>query len=122
MFERIRYDIKSAARRSALSVLGIIFVLIGLAFLTTAAWIALTISADTLTAALVIGGVYTGLGLLILAGATMSRRRVPYTAVDPLAAPASSPSVPYPGLAQAFMQGFGAGATMRRSPSPQTRL
>lgn len=79
--------------------------MIGLAFLTSAAWIYLSDIRSTLFAALVIGGVYTGLGLIMFALASRDRP-------VPMAHPTNSepPAAATPaGIIAALMQGLGAG-------------
>jgi hypothetical protein len=69
-----RQALADAGRRAALGFGAAVLLLIGLAFLTVAAWLALAALRDPLFAALVIGLVYLGLGLILLA---MAGRRAP---------------------------------------------
>lgn len=105
-------SLKLSLRRAGFGLCGAVFMLIGLAFLTVAAWIALAEVRDTQFAALIIGAGYFGLGLVVAALGT----RRPY--VPPAAA---SAGMSMSGLSAAFAQGFGAGAATRSAVSPRHR-
>ncbi|SDX44965.1 phage holin family protein [Litoreibacter albidus] len=107
MFEAIEYKAKTAARKVALSSLGGLMLAVGLGFLTAAAWMYVTLIADAMTAALVIGGAYVGLGLILMG--LSSARKVETHHATPT--PASSQPPP---LMQAFLQGMQAGAQAQR--------
>lgn len=103
-------SLKLSLRRAGFGLGGALLMAIGAGFLTVAAWIALAEVRDAQFAALVIGGVYFGLGLIVLA---LGSRR-PH--VPPAAAPLSMS-----GLSAAFAQGFGAGVATRSAVSPKAR-
>lgn len=114
------------ARRTVFGIAGGIALLIGILFLTIAAWIALVNVADELTAAIVLGIAYLGLGAIFLAFAMARRHR---DIAPPVSHSAATQTVQdgnvFRGMAAAFFEGIGAGLTARdqfsRSPSPQER-
>ncbi len=99
--------------KSTLGLLGTLCLVAGVAFLTVAAWIALRLAADALTAALVIGGVYVGLGLICFA---LVRVVGPKSAVsEPPPPPTLSPHAQViGGVVAAFVEGVMAGVAARR--------
>ena len=99
-------SLKMSLRRAGFGLGGAFLMLIGAAFLTVAAWIALAEARDAQFAALVIGCVYFGLGALVVALGTRRPRHVP-----------PPPGVSMPGLSSAFAQGFGAGVATRGAVS-----
>ncbi len=56
MREPLKMRVKDKAERTALGLLGGVLMAVGLGFFTAAAWLAIRLSADALTAALIIGG------------------------------------------------------------------
>ena len=105
MFSAIKQSAAKTAKRSALGLLGGLIMAFGVAFLTVAAWIAISISADPFTAALIIGSVYTGVGLIILAFALSKK---------PHARPSTPPQTAnYGAVVESFINGFAAGSTVR---------
>lgn len=110
-----------AARRAALSFGAMICFGVGMAFLTAAAWIYLSMVANSLVAAAVIGAAYMGLGFILLG---LSRLRpVPpaaYAAGAGAAAagvygPPPPPPTGEPPLTQAFLYGIQAGLSAGRA-------
>lgn len=110
MFATVEHKIKTGAQRTALGLAGGLMLTAGLGFLTVAGWIALSLAADTLTAALVIGCAYLGLGLILF---FLAARRASPTARAALDSPKAPPLSM--GLVAAFLDGFGAGSAYRRS-------
>lgn len=104
MFARIEARISTALRRTAFGAAGVVLALVGLAFLTMAAWIGLAAALGAASAALVIGGAYLGLGCIFMAVAALSGAR-PERHVQP--------SDPMPDLVNAFVAGLGHGANAR---------
>ncbi|MBY6158520.1 MULTISPECIES: phage holin family protein [Paracoccaceae] len=105
MFGSFIYSLKLSVRRAGFGLGGALLMLIGLGFLTVAAWIALAEARDTQFAAMVLGFGYIGLGALV---AALGSRRPRYVA------PAPGPfGLSTGGLGAAFAQGFGAGAATR---------
>ncbi|MDP0927846.1 phage holin family protein [Paracoccus onubensis] len=95
-----------------LGMIGGISLIIGLAFLTAAAWIALADRYDTLVAALVLGCVYVALSAVLLAILAMRGSRRPASRPPaPPPRPASDPLA----LVEAFFSGFEA-ARRKRGP------
>ncbi|WP_298493500.1 hypothetical protein [uncultured Maritimibacter sp.] len=117
MFAALRWKAHLAARKAAFGLVGVLLLTVGLTFLTTAAWIGLVQVADTLTAALVIGGVYTGFGLIALALAARRPRvpvRDPYVAGAMATGHATKSGLEnVGGIAAAFMSGLNAGTAAR---------
>ncbi|MGI3168560.1 phage holin family protein [Pseudooceanicola sp. C21-150M6] len=97
-------SLRLSLRRAGFGLAGLCLFCIGLAFLTVAAWIALSDLRDALFAATVIGCSYAGLGLIIAVLGMRRPRRMPPPQPVSLA-----------GLGAAFAQGFGAGAATRSS-------
>lgn len=93
------------ARGVALSLTGAICVAVGLGFLTVGGWIYLTAIEGTLFAAVVIGAIYVGLGLVLI-GVT-SARRAP--------SPAAQPNPQVPALTEAFLVGLEAGRSAKQT-------
>lgn len=105
MFSAIKQSAAKTAKRSALGLLGGLIMAFGVGFLTVAAWIAISLAADTFTAALIIGSIYTGVGLIVLAFAFSSGDRHP---------PAAQPAQPnYGAVVESFINGFTAGSHVR---------
>ncbi len=104
-----------AIRRALLSVVGGIFVAIGLGFLTSAAWIMLEDVYSAVAAALILAGIYIGIGLIALGVASSSARRDAATAPrTPLSDPATPPRPgAMPPLAEAFIIGLNAALAAR---------
>lgn len=104
-----------AIRRALLNACGGVLVAIGLGFLTCAAWIMLEDAYSAIAAALVLAGIYGGLGLILLGVAASSGTR---DKADPETAPLRDPSAPpqpgaMPPLVEAFMIGLNAALAAR---------
>lgn len=98
----IKLRVKDTVRRTALGGVGALFALVGIGFLTAAGYIALARALGTLDALLIVGGVFVGLGLVVIAIAgRRPRHRVP---------PTPQPTE----LASAFIQGMSQGARVAR--------
>lgn len=101
-------------------VIGGILVLVGLGFLTSAGWISLEDAYSSLFAALVIAGVYLGLGLILFGIAASSGDVASNAAAEaPLRDPATPPRTgSMSPLAEAFVIGLNAAYAARgRGPS-----
>ncbi len=116
MFGSLRYSLSRMVRRAGYSLGALILMSIGAGFLTVAGWIYLAQTHDTLFAALVIGCVYFGLGLILLA---LSSRTRPVPMAHHAAAPPPA-AASMTGLIAALIQGVGAGvaAGAARKPPP----
>jgi len=116
MFGTIALSARLAARRAAFGLVSTLLLLVGFAFFTAAAFMAMQAARGAIFAALVVGAAYTGLALILLA-IGMRRPLPPPVAAPPVAA------VSLAGIAGAFVQGIGAGiaaraAAPRRPPPP----
>ena len=107
MFDRLKHTAKDTARRTAIGALGSVFVAIGVAMLTVSAWLALLLVTTPAIAALILGGAYLGVGLVILGLSGPDR------AHRPAAAHSTAPEPdPMARLATAFLQGMETGTQM----------
>lgn len=121
MLATVTYAARDAAKRTAFGFVSMLFLVVGLGFFSVAGWIAIVAAADVMTAALVLGGGYVGLGL-ILAALAARRTRVPVHAAHPAAAappghPAGNAAL-FLGIAEALAAGIAAGQTARQAMSP----
>ena len=107
MFERVTHAAQDAARRTALGLGAAICLAVGMGFLSAAAFIAMAAAADPVTAALVLGAAYAGLGLILMAFA-VQRHRAPPPPVRPPAGP-----VLLVAAVEAFTAGMAAGKSAR---------
>ena len=73
VMNHLRGSLRRALRTAMLSAGAALFLLIGLLFLTLAAWLYLITVTTALTAALILGAVYFGVGFLLLAMAGSDR-------------------------------------------------
>ncbi|EPX79470.1 hypothetical protein thalar_02295 [Litoreibacter arenae DSM 19593] len=81
----------------------------GVAFLTVAAWLFLVSVSDALTAAVVLGAAYLGLGLVLIGFAQSSKPPVPEPEAEPRSGSHVNPK--QPPLMQAFIYGMEAGSS-----------
>lgn len=98
---------KQALRRGVITALGGLLLAVGLGLLTAAAWIAIAGAAGHLVAALSLGLIYSGIGLILVA---VSGRSAP---PEP-ARPQRPEPPPQPDMMQAFFKGMGAGVAARK--------
>ncbi|MBI6629416.1 phage holin family protein [Pontibaca salina] len=120
MFARVEQKVTRVARKTALGTGAALALLVGIAFLTAAAWIYIAATTDTFIAALVLGAIYLGLGFVLL-GLASSRERGGSDPAGVKTAPETNAEAPsnLPPLAQAFIYGIEAGAAAkRRKPKP----
>lgn len=107
--QRASHAAKKAGRTVAIGLGALISLGVGCAFLTLSAWLFLVTVTEPAIAALIIGGVYTGAALILLARAGTSKSEKP--------APAPTPDQPLPPdmspLVAAFVTGIQAGARAR---------
>ncbi|UYV38261.1 hypothetical protein N4R57_04005 [Rhodobacteraceae bacterium D3-12] len=113
MLSGIKQTAADAARKAGLLTGGLLCVGVGLAFLTAAAWIYLAATLDALAAASIIGGVYAGLGLILIgvassSGARNAQARAYREALHESEAQ-HAPAGEAPPLMQAFLYGMQAG-------------
>jgi len=112
----VKQRARQTARVAALSVVGAVFCLVGLGFLTTALWIIIEIEYGALMAALLLGGLYLVLGGAILAFGGKSQSDVDYGPSDthPESPPSGSPKDPIFQMAEGFAVGLQAGREARK--------
>ena len=102
---------KSAARRTAFGAAGVACLVVGVGFLSAALWLAIALTFGGVVASLVLGLLYAGFGLVLLALA--SRKPVAHT-------PAVKAAQPAPGqsdLIAAFLGGVDAGKRIGHRPA-----
>lgn len=108
MFDGAKNMIAETARKTALGLLGAVFLVVGLGFLTAAAYIALAAVRDVQFACLVIGLAYVGLALVLFAVAGARRR--PQRPNRPPAPSSYDEAHPMASVIAAFLEGMAAGA------------
>jgi vacuolar-type H+-ATPase subunit I/STV1 len=111
----VKYRSARAIKRALMCVIGAIFLAVGTVFLTSAGWIVMAEAYSPLFAALVLAGIFLGIGLVILGIASGSKERHRF---DPETAPLRDPTAPpTPGsmspLAEAFIIGLNAAHAAR---------
>lgn len=118
--------VQQGVRRGGMLLAGIVLLIVAAGFITVAIWMLLVAAWSPLVAALVLGGMYLGFGVIMLAmaqpprthdmlqdstrlqdGASASHKR----AQSPLAGPAA----PFPPLAEAFVFGLETALRLRRT-------
>lgn len=110
MIGQIEHKLRRTAQKTAIGAVGSILILVGVGFLTAAAWMGLSLIADSLVAASVIGGAYTGVGLIVLGVSSARSKREAY--VPPQKREVHGAEA-LTGLAGAFMEGMSAGMAAR---------
>ncbi|MDF3357277.1 hypothetical protein HKX10_07340 [Sulfitobacter sp. KE33] len=112
VMQHLRGSLRRALRTAMLSAGAVLFLLIGLLFLTLAAWLYLITVTTTLTAALILGAVYFGMGFLLLAiaGSDGEAAAQPSRQEDS----AASDHDGLKNLVMAFLAGITAGQKARR--------
>lgn len=111
----VKDNARATARAAAFSVLGAIFALIGLGFLTVALWLLLQAQEGTLFAATVIGALYCAVGFAFLAFGARGKSK---STQDPLTfqserTSANAPREPFMQMAEGFAMGMQAGRSAR---------
>lgn len=109
----ISQKIENAARKTALVSASALLATVGAAFLTGAAWLLLVELRSPLFAATVIGGIFFGLALLVLALSTSRSHKS--TARQPLGQDLGGLS-PLQLVVVSFLQGIEQGASSKRKP------
>ncbi len=111
MLDGLKSKATRTAKRAGLLSGGLLAICVGLAFFTGAAWLYLSAVTDPLTAALVLGGAYLGLGLLTI-GIALSGGSEDHHAATLAHGPArQEPQAAQPPLMQAFLHGMQAGVS-----------
>ena len=106
---RVRVQVEQSAQTAAIGLFVFIALSVGLVFWTMAGWLFLLTVTTPLNAAVILAAVYTGIGLIALAMASV-RRKKPVVRPEPVAA---APDASLEGLLAAFMTGMNAGARTR---------
>lgn len=106
-------EVRATARTASLGVLGLVFALVGIGFLTVALWLFVVTVGSALIAAVIIGALYCAVGCLLLAIAA-SRSRAQERAKR-LAAAQAAPDArsPFVQMAEGFAIGLQAGRSAR---------
>ncbi|MBD3665115.1 hypothetical protein [Sulfitobacter aestuariivivens] len=108
---RAKVSAAHTAQTAVLGLVGLMALLVGLAFFTLAAWLGLSAVTTPLNAALIIGAVYFGLAFVIFAVIALRARtkRLAHTALQTPhpAAPATAEGMA--GIIAAFLAGLTAG-------------
>ncbi len=119
MLAMLTHQIHEKATRTAqTAVLGLfasICLSVGLMFLTVAAWLLLITVTTALMTAFILGGIYFGIGLVLLAVISMRsrERRKERAAAAAYAAKSPDPAANFTSLIAAFMTGLSAGKKAR---------
>lgn len=108
--------LRLGVRHAGLLMLAILLIAVAAGFITVAIWMLVVAVWSPLAAALLLGALYLGLGLLCLALARPARLQ----AADPPRAqsPAAGPAAPFPPLAEAFIFGLDTALRLRRPSTP----
>ncbi|SLN39430.1 hypothetical protein [Roseisalinus antarcticus] len=96
-------SLRRAIEEASLGLAGIFLITVGCGFLTTAGWIVLVAATDPMTAALSIGGIYTGVGFILLGAAAVKHKRAPQKWAKKME------EIEIPDVIQAFLAGLTAG-------------
>ncbi len=127
MFRRIVQDVQLQARNLVLGLIGGLLVAIGAGFLVTALWMLLAEQFDEKIASLVLGGIFVGVGLIVMALRSSGRgaRAARLREEQHLAAAAAHRSRPfgpggaYPALMEAFLLGVTTYLQIRGASRPR---
>ncbi|MGZ9811481.1 phage holin family protein [Pseudoroseicyclus sp. H15] len=114
MMDRLALAAAAIARNAALAIAALVCMSVGLGCLTAAGWIAIAAVQGHLVAALIVGGVWMLLGVILLLILARPARPAPVVEPAPVAPPV--PGSVAATLAMAFAQGLGAGMSARRRP------
>ncbi|MEM8577632.1 MAG: phage holin family protein [Pseudomonadota bacterium] len=104
----VQDHVKHAVQRSALGGVGALFTIAGIGFLSASAFLVLQAEYGAQIACLVLGGAFTGLGLIAIA---IARAKAP---------PPERPQSPLIPLAAAFLDGLNEGMATRRQAQADT--
>ena len=116
LVDRIRHEARQTARAAALGVIGTVFLLVGLGFLSVALWMIVAAQFGVLIAFEVLGGLYVLLGLLCLLlrpTATPRQERQPDPDREPAHPARAAQEDPFVKLATGFAAGLRAGRDAR---------
>ncbi len=111
MLGSLKSKAADTAKRAGLLTGGLLATAVGVAFLTAAAWIYLASVADALTAALVIGAAFVGLGLVLVGVASSGKSHASAHEQQTQFAQTNQHHAEQPPLMQAFLHGMQAGVS-----------
>lgn len=111
MLDRLKTKAANTAKRAGLLTGGLLAIVVGLGFLTAAGWIYLVNVTDTLTAALILGGAFTGAGSLTVGMASTSGSSHDTQPTSYASQPSVHEAADHPPLMQAFLHGMQAGVS-----------
>ncbi|PTX57069.1 putative superfamily III holin-X [Litoreibacter ponti] len=115
MVEHLKKKAARASKKAGLLTGGLLAVITGIAFLSWAAWFYLSLLTDPMTASVIIGAAYVGIGLVMIGMAVMSSGDSrDHLAEHDEQVKAAQPSSDNPPLMQAFMFGMEAGLSAHR--------
>lgn len=114
MVNTLKRKAAHASKQAGLLAGGLLAVGTGLAFLSWAAWFYLSLLTDPLTASVMVGAAYVGLGLLLIGIAMMRQQDRSDDSASAEKVEASQPSASQPPLMQAFLFGMEAGLSAHR--------
>lgn len=114
LIANIQITASRTAHTAVLGAGGVLALLIGLGFWTLAGWLYLTTVTTALNAAMIVGGIYTGLGLIVFAIMSFRSRHYRRLKLERARlAAAHTPGAEIGSIATAFMGGFSAGSKAR---------
>ena len=117
MFDRLIHQAQDAAartaRKTAIGLGAVICIGVGAGFLTVAAWLFITSVTTALNAALIIGGAYSGVGLILIGVLSSNSQPKTETRQTHQASSSQSPDDIGPKIVEAFMTGLKAGQRSR---------
>lgn len=106
---------RSGARRAGLLIVASLLLAVAAGFLSVAIWIVTATAWSPLVAALVLGGIYLGGGLLALVLSMPPRPSLAEQAKAAAQTKAAAKTAPFPPLAEAFVFGLDTALRLRRS-------
>lgn len=115
MLAQIKHNVSQTAQRAALGGLGGMCLLAGVGFLTSALFMFLLTQTDPITACLIVGGGFAGLGLILI-GISRSAKHEPAPTVQ--AAQMSGSASAMTPVVLAFLDGLQQGMAARQAAKP----
>ncbi|WP_052249560.1 phage holin family protein [Tateyamaria sp. ANG-S1] len=112
MLAQIKHNVAQTAQRAALGGLGGICLLAGVGFLTTALFMYLLTQTDPITTCLIIGGGFSGIGLVFVGLSRTGKPSKPPAVATAQAAPSASAMTP---VMLAFLDGVQKGMAARQA-------
>lgn len=113
LINKARDSAARTARQAALGAGGLLFILVGLGFLTMAAWLFLITVTTPMNAALILGGTYFGIGFILIGAGSYAGQQHRKVQEPELRTPAATPEQMVPQIVSAFLTGLAAGQKTR---------